>query len=174
MFCTDCEEDILDIEHYKTQLHAINARRKISGLFPIHTCDLEFSSDNSELSCGNISVDMYSEESIDLRGILRLYTGPGPSKPKCVYCEEDESIEHYILDHGMSVDQVSYLYSKVCYICKEGFISKKDLIRHLEEDKHRNILTDGISIFLENGKILHPEKIKFTTQTLGFKNKTMK
>lgn len=170
MYCTICETKIEDLHHYKSELHSLNARRKFLGYPPLSleefdsqsmsddlTIDLNISDSIDSLKIGNRC--KYKETS-DSECIAAIETGG-----MCVFCDQNHSIAHYRL-HNLSDEQGFYLTNMQCYICYERFSDRNMLIKHLELELHRTAVTDGISLFLENGKILNPHKTSMPLKTV--------
>ena len=175
MFCTACEIQVEDISHYKTEIHEINTKRKIKGLEPYKIEDFEELKDGDSHDLSSFYADSSMEDSysVDTDILIKevLYKNYH-KESKCLFCDQIESVEHYISDHNLDYDQVCYIYSKVCFICYEGFVNKKCLKLHLESNNHRKVYSDGLSLFLDNGKVLKPDRIKYTIlsfNNLGFK-----
>lgn len=162
MFCTSCGVEIEDENHYKTKLHSINTKRKCKGLSPFTQEDLESESysDSYNLSSCYVENSEIEEDFVKIALVNARKTKNICNKSTCMFCDEEETPEHYEKKHFLTYDQICYVYSNVCWVCKEGFGYRECLKLHLLNNKHKNIFTDGTSLFLENGKILHPDKQK--------------
>lgn len=154
MFCTVCEIIIDEIKHYKTTMHAINLKRKLEGYPPLSAEELD-----SEVMSEGFAIDLNHEHEVseDTISCGAKHTHKVAKKVFCMFCDQPESPEHY-LEHGLSVEQVTYISRRQCYVCYERFISKDLLLKHLENDVHRTAVSDGSSLYLDNGKVLHPVK----------------
>ncbi|ORD95271.1 hypothetical protein HERIO_2605 [Hepatospora eriocheir] len=147
MFCTCCECEVKEVEHYQLDWHIINAKRKLNDLKPIKSDEV---SDYIEES-------VKSEDSIDSLELLRYN---GSNDYQCLFCTREETIEHYYYHHELTLDQIGYIKSYICFECKEGFSSKKTLRKHFEVDIHRECWFDGINLCCSNGRLLGMNTIK--------------
>ncbi|KAL6122802.1 hypothetical protein NUSPORA_00060 [Nucleospora cyclopteri] len=176
MFCTICAVEVENESHYRSELHNLNAKRKLKGFPAFSEEEFETTSCSDDFSIDSILLESSSDEIEQKQPFLRSEKCHKSLfyKSKCVFCDQVESIEHYFLCHEFSLDQISYIYSKVCFVCKEGFSTKDCLMKHMKEEMHRNVLFDGISLYLENGKILNPDRMKLANLTKKIKprNKT--
>ncbi|KAI5149997.1 hypothetical protein ENBRE01_1236 [Enteropsectra breve] len=155
MFCTTCEIVALDFVHYKSQLHALNMRRKKDGYPPLQQEELEGDSRTDDFS-----IDL--NHNITEKPVSVSTTNKKSSKHKaCLLCEHKESPEHY-MEHGFDREQITYILKMQCYVCYEKFISSKQLFEHLEGNMHRTGFTDGSTLYLETGVRLLP-----TNRALG-------
>ncbi|ORD93760.1 hypothetical protein ECANGB1_1576 [Enterospora canceri] len=163
LFCTSCNRTIEDTEHYKTEMHVLNSMRKCRGEEPIAYADCESCSSSDEVSLRGS--DSGEFESLSRRG-LDIHAGItvnlANERATCIFCPETGTPVHYHKMHGLDSEQISFVFSGICFICKDGFVTQGELVRHMEQNRHRNVLTDGVSLYLENGKILHQDKMKMT------------
>ena len=150
MYCTSCEIITEDLSHYKSELHSINVKRKMVGLPPLSLEELYPESKSDE-----ISLDLYQENNEENYSLNRKIQKE--QKKKCLFCEQDESINHYF-EHGLSAEQITYINNIQCYVCYERFVRKEHLLAHLQGDVLRTAVTDGVSLYLMNGKVLNPDK----------------
>ncbi|ELA41458.1 uncharacterized protein VICG_01563 [Vittaforma corneae ATCC 50505] len=170
MYCTICETKIEDLHHYKSELHSLNARRKFLGYPPLSLEEFDSQSISDDLT-----IDLNISDSIN---IFKVSSSDKPKEVNssesiasietnrlCVFCDQNHSIAHYRL-HNLSDEQGFYLTNTQCYICYERFSDRNMLIKHLELELHRTAVTDGISLFLENGKILNPHKMNMPLRTI--------
>ncbi|KAI4290897.1 hypothetical protein PAPHI01_0171 [Pancytospora philotis] len=149
MYCTTCETITEDLTHYKTQLHAINIKRKLAGYTPLTVEEFE-----SDSRADEIVVDLHHEHAEPARS--RAADAPRPRKiQRCMLCEEEESAAHY-LEHGIGAEQIAYIQRRQCHVCYERFVTKELLLKHLASGSHRSSVTDGQSLYLMNGGVLHP------------------
>ncbi|OQS54522.1 hypothetical protein EHP00_29 [Ecytonucleospora hepatopenaei] len=165
MFCTFCNIEVEEESHYKCEVHNINVKRKLKGQFIIEDDNVFYDCSSENNSVNDVYLEEHAFES-DIVFLNRTMKNAvigikTEFKTKCLFCDDFESPEHYIEKHLLTYEQVCYLYSKVCWICKESFGFKEGLKLHLVKENHKNVFTDGISLFLENGKVLHPKKHNF-------------
>lgn len=153
MFCTFCECIIDNIQHYRSELHSENVKRKIDGLPTISADDFHESLQSK--------IPMTKEK---CTREIQENTITNNCK-KCLFCEEKETNRHY-LEHGLSYEQINYIKMNKCYTCYESFISKDALLSHLEQGEHRSAVTDGTSLYLSDGTVLHPQKKVFEQSVL--------
>lgn len=150
MYCTVCQTIVEGLSHYKTDFHSFNVQRKMA-MFPplsIDEIDSMLSEASAELDHSVFNNPSEFQSSISNQRKCK----------KCLFCDEKEALKHYS-EHGFSVEDSICLVNMQCFICYEKFFEKDMLIKHLNSETHRLILTDGISLFLENGKVLNPQKI---------------
>lgn len=161
MYCTICEVAIDDVSHYKSEIHGINARRKLLRYPPLVLEELDQYSNSEDLSL-DINYSM-------IPGSFSVTIPPVCDKKvkKCLFCNEDESIRHY-RDHGFDNSQSYYLSVTRCCVCFERFVDRDMLLKHLAQESHRTAFTDGVSLFLRNGKILNPNKVLMPVKGSGF------
>jgi hypothetical protein len=143
MFCTSCDLEVADLTHYKSILHGLNTKRKLMGYPPL--TEEEF-----ELDLKSEDLDTVKTEKKDSKKAEKV-----KFSKKCAFCDEAESAVHY-REHGLSDEQIYCVNKKQCYVCYERFSILNDLIQHLELDQHRKTFSDGVSLILENGKVLNP------------------
>lgn len=167
MFCTVCEVVTTDLSHYKSQLHNLNVRRKLMGYTPL-TVE-EFDSDSRT---DDLSVKLNSEIAVEAGNFLKVKNLPKACK-KCMFCEQEDSQVHH-REHGLSDEQAFYMRNLQCYICYEKFFETDLLIKHMDSNAHRTAVTDGVSLFLENGKILNPEKTQIPVKNVIAKQEFIK
>lgn len=161
MYCTICEIEIDDVSHYKTEIHGINARRKPFRYPPLVLEELDQNSTSEDLSLDiNCSANLNSL----LPETSNIF---GKKTKKCLFCDKMESIKHYN-EHGFSSGQSYYLSATRCHVCFEKFVDREMLLKHLNQEVHRTAFTDGVSLFLRNGKILNPTKILMPVKNSGF------
>lgn len=157
MYCTTCEIITEELSHYKTQLHAINIKRKLVGYTPLSLEEFESDSKTDELI-----FDLHHNHTPEVKESKPLRQPKTRKVPLCMFCEQEESIRHY-KEHGVSEEQLTYLLRSQCHICYERFISKEVLLKHLESGNHRTTVTDGQSLYLMNGVVLHPSRRQLET-----------
>ncbi|ORD99233.1 hypothetical protein A0H76_1183 [Hepatospora eriocheir] len=73
MFCTCCECEVKEVEHYQLDWHIINAKRKLNDLKPIKSDEVSDYIDES----------VKSEDSIDSLELLRYN---GSNDYQCLFC----------------------------------------------------------------------------------------
>lgn len=157
MFCTTCEAITENLKHYKSQLHAINIRRRAQGYTPLTVEELESDSKTDELVLD-----------LDHKHPPTKTTASAPAQTNrsmllCLFCEQHESVQHY-QEHGLDREQITYIQKCQCYLCYERFVSRGLLYRHLESGRHRTSVTDGTSLYLNNGATLYPNRRFFEVQ----------
>lgn len=152
MFCTVCEITTTDLSHYRTQLHSLNAKRKLLGYPPLTIEELD-----SESVTDDLSLDLYFKS---LPAAVQTSKCPlrTDNARKCMFCGEKETDTHH-RDHGLSDEQAYYLKNRQCYVCYEKFCDDSLLISHIDSGNHRTAFTDGVSLYLGNGRILNPERM---------------
>lgn len=151
MYCTTCQIITNDLSHYKSEIHCVNLKRKINGLPPLTLEELY-----PESRSDDISLDLYHDNT-EVDSFKNFPKENQIKKKKCLFCEQDESQKHY-LEHGLSYEQIAYVNHLQCYICYERFVRQDHLLDHLKADIHRSAVTDGVSLYLMNGKVLNPDK----------------
>lgn len=162
MFCTVCEITTTDLSHYRTPLHNLNAKRKIVGYPPLTIEEFDSESVTDDLS---LNLDFNSSPTA-----MQFPMRPSRAgcDKKCMLCGEDETATHH-RSHGLSDEQAYYLKNGQCYVCYERFCDCSLLIKHIDSGNHRTAVTDGTSLYLENGKVLNPERMqipgKLTTRS---------
>lgn len=154
MFCTACDIEVTDSTHYKTELHSLNSKRKLLGFPPLSQEELNSKIEQAE--------EIKPKETIKTKNKIKQAS----SYKKCAFCDEKESSIHY-KEHGLSDEQIYCFEKKQCYVCYEKFCKISDLIKHLEADQHRRIVTDGVALYLENGKILNPSNTQMPVKVVA-------
>lgn len=154
MKCSACQMEISeDIKaHYASNIHKINTRRQIYNAPPITIEEIDADQPSDDIS---IEVDGQEHE-CGSRGIQRqrsLSAARSCIAETCLFCESPENSNHY-LEHGLSDEDVAYIQNKVCYVCYEGFSRREHLKTHIVTGRHRNVLTDGVNLILESGKVI--------------------
>lgn len=145
MFCTACAIEVPDLSHYKSELHGLNSKRKLLGYPPLTSEELTSASEEIEnAKLPEVAKISKKQEKVKFQ-------------KKCAFCDEAESAVHY-KEHGLSDEQIYCIGKKQCYVCYERFSNLSDLLQHLELDIHRNVVSDGVALYLENGKVLNPSK----------------
>lgn len=152
MFCTVCEIVTADLSHYKTSLHTINARRKLIGHPPLTIDELDSESATDDLS---LNLDFDNSSSTTQVSICPF---DDDNIERCMFCGERETSTHH-RHHGLSDEQAYYLRNNRCYVCYEKFCNSCMLIKHIDGGRHRTAVTNGVSLYLGNGKILNPERM---------------
>lgn len=160
MFCTACELEVDDLIHYKSELHNLNSKRKLNGFPPLTQEELNSKLDNGDLETIENTTTIPITKSIKPKNIK-----------KCPFCDENESSIHY-KEHGLSDEQIYCFEKKQCFICYEKFSKISDLIQHLEADQHRKIATDGVALYLENGKVLNPSNTQIPLKSVVVRNQS--
>jgi len=151
MFCTICNVHVDGKEHYKSELHGLNARRKIVGYTPFTSEELigskDLAKDIKKCAIGNIDPQLRQDQ----RSIFeRLSKG----NKCCIFCGADESIDHY-KTHQLADDQIYYLLRNQCYVCYEQQLNRYMLSMHVYQGNHRKGFTDGTSLYF-GYMVLHP------------------
>ncbi len=146
MYCTSCEENIANGDHYQSPKHILNAQRKLKGLGPIR--DIKDSSKDKEITKDDFIEHLeFKEEDVYKR---------------CLFCDSSDTVMHYFNDHCLSIEEISYIKSLICPDCKEGFVSKEALKMHLDSGKHRMCCFDGTNLFCVSGRILNKHPMKYS------------
>ncbi|KMV65184.1 hypothetical protein M970_100230 [Encephalitozoon cuniculi EcunIII-L] len=155
MKCSACQVEIdKDIKtHYASEVHKINVKRQIYSAPPITVEEIngDHLSDDVSLEINGLEVG----ESVFKR-YAKKRSLPKPENTlevACLFCNFPESDNHY-REHGLSDEEVAYISSKVCYVCYEAFSERDSLGKHISSGKHRNVVTDGVNLILENGKVI--------------------
>lgn len=154
MFCTVCEITTINLSHYKSELHIINLKRKLSGYSPLTIEEFDSDSKTEDLS---LNLDLQNSETTE-KFYKDVNTSNIKTERKCMFCDENDFHTHYRM-HGFSDEQICYLRNMQCYICYEKFFESELLMKHIDTNSHRTAVTDGTSLYLENGKVLNPNKI---------------
>jgi hypothetical protein len=156
MRCSACQLDVLGEvrTHYTSEIHRINTRRQIYGAPPITEEELnaEGFSDEVSLEINGICREEDPEE-VKPKYRNRMPGGAAAVEEKCLFCDEDGRHEHYV-EHGLSDEEVRSIQKRECYVCHEVFATMRDLECHVASGRHRNILIDGSTLILENGKVI--------------------
>lgn len=156
MRCSACQVEIAeDVKgHYASEVHKINVKRQIHNAPPITIEEI-----NGDQQSDDLSLEINGLED-DEEMLQRRPKRKSSSRQKdhsfkaiCMFCDFPESDTHY-RSHGLSDEEIAYINGRVCYVCYEGFSDREDLGRHISSGKHRNVLTDGVNLILENGKVI--------------------
>lgn len=153
MFCTACESTTSDLSHYKTQFHINNVRRKFLGYPPLTIEEYD-----SESVTEDLSINLNLKELPIENKIMEVLKTPEKYQA-CMFCACENTPFHH-REHGLTDEQMVYLKNLQCYVCYEKFFEIELLMKHIDNNEHKSIFTDGNSLYLENGKILN----KNTTQ----------
>lgn len=145
MFCTACEIEASDLTHYKSTLHGLNSKRKLLGYPPLTSEEIDAETEETDLT------------SSIARPKITVKDAKVKFHKKCAFCDEIESDIHY-KEHGFTDEQIYFVNKKQCYVCNERFCDVANLIQHLELDVHRTTVSDGVALYLDNGKVLNPSK----------------
>lgn len=154
MRCSACQLEIIENikAHYGSEIHKINTRRQIYGAPPITVEEISAEQLDDDVSLEINGLEMEDDENAGRHKNVRAYK-KNIIEVACLFCDAIESNSHY-KDHGISDEEMAYIHNKVCYVCYEGFSRREDLKRHIISGKHRNVVTDGVNLILENGKII--------------------
>ena len=161
MYCTVCEKEVADVGHYRLKLHAINVKRKISGFrTPISESEVAIIG----LSGPDFLIDLCHnhESASEPESLLEDEDTPRRSRGQSRPLTFKEC-----MCMGLSREQATYISNRQCYICYEGFATTQLLFKHVREGKHRSAVTDGVSLYLMNGVVLHPDKRKIASAVVA-------
>lgn len=159
MRCSACQ---LEIEgnikaHYSSEIHKINTRRQIYNAPPVTEEEI-----NAEQLSDDLSLEITGmDEEVAVESIQRqrgCMSRNNPVETTCLFCDAIESYAHYA-EHGVTAEDVVYIQSRVCYVCYEGFSGREDLRRHIVSGNHRNVMTDGMNLILESGKVIQGKRM---------------
>lgn len=158
MYCTVCKTRIDGLGHYKSDLHNLNAHRKLMGYPPLAPEEFDSQSISDDLTIdlnfqGAVCRSERCEDYAKQAGEMPEFTGE-----TCLFCDMRHSFEHY-RTHGFADEDAFHLSNMQCHICYERFAESGMLLKHLELEAHRTAVTDGVSLYLENGKVLNPQKM---------------
>lgn len=161
MFCTSCEMETDDLGHYKSQLHVINLKRKLSGYTPItqREFDHSVSADEFIIDLNHNHIPERSEECCSQsRPIGRKELKGATAHAENSAPPNDHEVMEQCLDMGFNREQISYILRRQCYICYERFAARELLFKHIESGMHRSAVTDGTSLYLLSGRVLLPSR----------------
>lgn len=166
MYCTICQIDIDSLDHYKTELHSLNAKRRSLGYPPFLQEEFDSQSISDDLSIDlNFSEKNYSQQKTNNYNNKKIEI-----QEYCIFCDQLESISHY-KSHGLTNEEGFYLIRLQCYICQEQFTDRSVLIKHIESEIHQTAVSDGMFLFLKNGKVLKSNKMNLSSKTDLKRNK---
>ncbi|KAI5171272.1 hypothetical protein PAEPH01_1615 [Pancytospora epiphaga] len=159
MYCTTCEIITEGVRHYKSRLHAVNIQRRAYGYTPLSSEEVDLESKTDDLVF-DINHEHETSLSSECANVPSAYTNGA----QCLFCEQADTIKHY-KEHGLSDEEITYIKRLQCPICYERFVTKALLLKHLDVGAHRTAVTDGQSLYLENGRILNPNRRNMETET---------
>ncbi|WEL39601.1 hypothetical protein PFJ87_10g00480 [Encephalitozoon hellem] len=156
MKCSACQVEVDGNirDHYASEVHKINVKRQIYNAPPITIEEINADQPSDDVSLEINGLDA-GERSSKRRSKKRSSSKRETSIPEsvCLFCDFPESAVHY-KSHGLSDEEIAYINSRVCYVCYEAFSDYGCLRRHISSGKHRNVVTDGVNLILENGKVI--------------------
>lgn len=156
MKCSACQLEIKENirAHYGSEIHKINTRRQIHSAPPITMEEITSEQLSDDVSLEINGLEDGSNPARSCKGQRSTSASKSSAtEAVCLFCDSIESNQHY-MEHGISAENIVYIHNRVCYVCYEGFSGREDLKRHILSGRHRNVVTDGINLILENGKII--------------------